>query len=66
MFKILGFILIVAILAPFGYFAWRAGQPISMPEYDGRTYYELLAERREAYATWPLNIRPATRIQMSR
>jgi hypothetical protein len=50
MFKILGFILIVAILAPFGYFARRAGQLISMPEYDGRIYYEFLAERRQAYA----------------
>jgi hypothetical protein len=50
MFKILGLIVIVAILAPFGYFAWRAGQPMTMPEYDGRTYYELLAERRQAYS----------------
>jgi hypothetical protein len=50
MFKILGLIIIVAILAPFGYFAWRAGQPMSMPDYDGRTYYELLTERRQAYA----------------
>ena len=50
MFKIIGLIVIVAILAPFGYFAWRAGKPMSMPEYDGRTYYELLAERRQAYS----------------
>jgi len=49
MFKILGLIVIVAILAPFGYFAWRASQPMAMHEYDGRTYYELLAERRQAY-----------------
>jgi len=50
MFKILGLVVIVALLAPIGYLAWRAGQPMSMPEYDGRTYYELLAERRQAYA----------------
>ncbi len=49
MFKILGLIVILAILAPFGYVAWRAGQPMSMPEYDGRTYYQLLAERQQAY-----------------
>ena len=49
MFKFFGVILIVALLAPIGYFAWRAGQPMSMPEYGGRTYYELLAERRQAY-----------------
>ncbi len=50
MFKILGLLVIVALVAPIVYFAWRAGQPMSMPEYDGRTYYELLAERRQAYA----------------
>ncbi len=50
MFKILGLIIIVAILAPIGYFAWRAGQPMSMPEFRGRTYYQLMAERRQAYS----------------
>jgi hypothetical protein len=50
MFKILGLIVVVAMLTPIGFFAWRAGQPMSMPEYGGRTYYELLAERRQAYA----------------
>jgi hypothetical protein len=49
MFKILGLVVVVALVAPIGYFAWRAGQPMSMPEYDGRTYYELLAKRRLAY-----------------
>ena len=49
MFKILGLVVIVALLAPIGYLAWRAGQPMSMPEYGGRSYYELLSERRQAY-----------------
>jgi hypothetical protein len=49
MFKIIALIVIIVVLAPVGYFAWRAGQPMSLPEYDGRTYYELLAERRQAY-----------------
>jgi hypothetical protein len=49
MFKILGLLVIIALVAPIGFFAWRAGQPMSMPEYNGRTYYELLAERRQAY-----------------
>jgi len=49
MIKILGLIVIVALLVPIGYFAWRAGQPMSMPKYGGQTYYELLAERRQAY-----------------
>jgi hypothetical protein len=47
LFKVIG--ILVAILSPVIYLAWRAGQPMSMPEYDGRTYYELLAERRQAY-----------------
>lgn len=50
MFKILGLLVIIALVAPIVYFSWRAGQPMSMPEYDGRTYYELLAERQQAYA----------------
>jgi len=50
MFKILGLIVIVAILAQFGYFAWSAGQPMHMPEYGGQTYYELLSNRRQVYA----------------
>ena len=49
MFKILGLVVIVALLAPIGYLAWRAGQPMSMPEYGGRTYYELLSERQQTY-----------------
>ena len=49
MFKILGLVVIVALLAPIGYLAWRAGQPMSLSEYGGRTYYELLSERRQAY-----------------
>jgi hypothetical protein len=49
MFKIIGLLVVVALLAPIGYLAWRAGQPMSMTEFNGLTYYELLAERRQAY-----------------
>jgi hypothetical protein len=49
MFKIIGLLVVVALLIPIGYLAWRAGQPMSMPEYGGRTYYDLLVERRQAY-----------------
>jgi hypothetical protein len=55
MFKVFGLIVVIALLAPIGYFAWRAGQPMSMPEYKGRTYYELLAERRQAYTELALS-----------
>lgn len=47
--KITMLAVLILILTPIGYLAWRAGQPMTMPEYDGRTYYELLAERRQAY-----------------
>jgi len=47
--KIFLFLLVILILAPIGFFAWRASQPMNMPEYNGRTYYDLLAERRQAY-----------------
>ena len=42
-------ILVVMILVPLIYFTWRAGQPMSMPEYSGRSYYELLVGRKNAY-----------------
>ena len=42
-------LLVLLLVLPFMYFAWRAGQPMSMPEYGGRTYYELLVERQQAY-----------------
>ena len=48
--KVALLLVVILLLTPIGYFAWRAGQPMSMPEYDGRTYYELLAERRQAYS----------------
>ena len=47
--KVVLLVAVILLLAPVGYILWRAGQPMSMPEYDGRTYYELLAERRQAY-----------------
>lgn len=47
--KVTLLLLLILILTPLGYFAWRAGQSMTMPEYDDRTYYELLAERRQTY-----------------
>ena len=42
-------LLVLLLLLPFVYFAWRAGQPMSMPEYGGRNYYQVLIERKQAY-----------------
>ena len=49
--KAVAFFIIAAIVAPIVYLVWRAGQPMSMPQYGGRTYYELLAERLQGYDT---------------
>ena len=40
----------IVILAPPAYFAWRAGQPMELPEFGGKTFYQILAERQQAYA----------------
>lgn len=47
--KTLLILLLVVVLAPLVYFAWRAGQPMDMPEFHRLTYYQLLTERQQAY-----------------
>ena len=42
-------LLLILLVTPIVYFAWRAGQPMRMPVYDRRTYYEMLTERRQTY-----------------
>ncbi len=42
-------LLIVIVRVPLVYFAWRADQPMSLPEFRGITYYQLLSQRRQAY-----------------
>jgi hypothetical protein len=47
-FKLILILLIIAILYPFGWFAWRAGQPMDLPQFKGLTYYEYLHWRKSA------------------
>jgi hypothetical protein len=47
--KSIGLLLIVALLTPIAYFAWRAGQPMDRSEFRGLTFYHLLSSRQEAY-----------------
>ena len=47
--KMLCSLLLVALLTPITYFAWRAGQPMARPEFSDLTYYRLLSERQDAY-----------------
>ena len=42
-------LLILAVLAPILYFAWRANQPMDMPEFKGLTYVQYMDWRKMAY-----------------
>jgi hypothetical protein len=42
---------LILFIIPLVYFDCRAGQPMSIPEYSDRSYYELLVERKIAYDT---------------
>jgi hypothetical protein len=37
------------LFVPLAYLAWRASQPMDMPQFDGLTYYQLLDKRRQDY-----------------
>jgi hypothetical protein len=51
--KILGdavrILLLATIIFPIGWFAWRAGQPMELPQYNGLTYYQFVSWRKMAY-----------------
>ena len=41
-------LLLVTIVVPVGYLAWRAGQPMDLPQFKGYTYYQYLNWRKDA------------------
>ena len=45
LFKITLLALLVAMLTPILYFAWRAGQPMELTEFKGLTYYQFMEWR---------------------
>lgn len=47
-FKAVLLVLVIVILTPIVYFAWRAGQPMDLPEFQGLTYYQVLSDRHAA------------------
>ncbi len=51
--KIIGAILLIVVLAtivlPVGYLAWRADQPIDLPQFKSLSYYQYLKWRKGAY-----------------
>ena len=46
--KIITIIILVTIVMPVGYLAWRAGQPMELPQFNGVTYYQYLNWRKDA------------------
>jgi len=45
LFKITLLAALIATLTPITYFAWRAGQPMELPEFKGLTYYQFMEWR---------------------
>jgi len=42
-------LLILSIVYPVGWFVWRAGQPMEMPQFNGLTYRQYMAWQKMAY-----------------
>lgn len=49
LFKLLFFALVLAIVYPAAWFAWRMGQPMTPPEFKGLTYYQYAEWTRTSY-----------------
>jgi len=49
LFKTTLLALLAAVLTPILYFAWRAAQPMELPEFKGLTYYQFLEWRSIAH-----------------
>ncbi len=49
LFKLTLLVLLVTVLTPILYFAWRAGQPMELAEFKGLTYYQYLEWRSIAH-----------------
>ncbi|MGD0611555.1 MAG: hypothetical protein ABSB41_08560 [Anaerolineales bacterium] len=58
LFRTAVLVILIVVLAPPIYFAWRAGQPMELPQFGGKTFYQIQAERQEEYsvneAQWQL------------
>ena len=48
LWKIILIMLLVTIVVPVGYLAWRADQPMDLPQFKGYTYYQYLDWRKDA------------------
>jgi len=49
LFKTILLALLIAVLAPIPYFAWRMGKPLPQPEFKGLSYYQFFEWRKIAH-----------------
>jgi|GEM_PF-2528366 len=49
-FKTILYLILIVILTPPVYFAWRATLPMELPAFGGKTFYQVQAERQQEYA----------------
>lgn len=52
-------LMLVTIVVPVGYLAWRADQPMDLPQFKGLTYYQYLAWRETALHQMAVNYQAA-------
>ena len=52
-------LMLVTIFVPVGYLAWRADQPMVLPQFKGYTYYQYLAWRKTALHQMAVNYQAA-------
>jgi hypothetical protein len=57
--KLVLLILLVTLVVPIGYLAWRADQPMELPQFKGYTYYQYLAWRKDALHQMAVNYKTA-------
>jgi hypothetical protein len=49
-FNIVLLLVMIASLMPGLYFSWRVNQPMELPEFGGKTFYQVLVDRQQTYA----------------
>lgn len=57
--RILLIIILATIIVPVGYLAWRADQPMDLPQFNGLTYYQYLKWREASYHQLAVDYRTA-------
>jgi hypothetical protein len=48
-FKAMLIVVVLVMVVPPAYFAWRASQPMALQQFKGLSYYQLVSQRRQAF-----------------